>query len=397
MSQSLAILEFIPTPEEFYAEFWNKRPFLVRQAVPKATIAGLIAADELAGLAMEEGPQTRLVETSGDFENWSCRFGPFGEKELTTLAETNWSLLIQNVEQFHPDTSALLACFNFAPRWMIDDIMVSLSAPGGSVGPHMDSYHVFLVQGQGSRRWKVGSSVIASATYMDNPDLKILDTPIQGDEVEVALGDVLYVPPHFAHQGTTLTTALTFSVGFLGPKMSELFGSYSQYLAELETTDQRYIGASLEPDSSGHIISNAVVREVRTRLADHLMSPDFADWLVAFFTEPLAVDFAEEEGEEGLLDKAALANALAQGATIYKPAYVKIAVILDDQGQTILGYCGQTCRIDDTQFAVVKRLIEGESVSLEQHPALQDDHVLELIVELSNFQAIEITSSDCEH
>jgi 50S ribosomal protein L16 3-hydroxylase len=200
MPSSLAILETLPSIAEFYALYWNKRPFLVRDAIDHAVMGGLITPDELAGLSMEETVRARMVSR----DNWTCQFGPFTEEDFNTAGMPPWSLLVQNVEQFHPGTAELLRTFSFAPRWLMDDVMVSFSTSGGGIGGHVDSYHVFLVQGQGLRRWTIGREQVIDEAYIDGLDLKILKDPVDGDTVEVASGDILYVPPHFAHEGTTL-------------------------------------------------------------------------------------------------------------------------------------------------------------------------------------------------
>jgi 50S ribosomal protein L16 3-hydroxylase len=229
MSSSLATLDALPSIVDFYAHYWNKRPFLVRDAIDKTVMDGLIRPDELAGLSMEETARARMVTR----KDWACQFGPFTEEDFNTAGKPPWSLLVQNVEQFHTDTATLLRAFNFAPRWLMDDIMVSFSTKDGTIGGHIDSYHVFLVQGQGSRRWTIGREPVIDEEYIDGLDLKILKYPIDGNTVEVTSGDILYIPPHFAHEGTTLDDALTFSVGFLGPKLSELYDAYGQHLADL--------------------------------------------------------------------------------------------------------------------------------------------------------------------
>jgi len=226
MSSSLATLESLPSVADFYALYWNRKPFLVRDAVDRAAMDRLITPDELAGLSMEETVRSRMVSR----KDWACRFGPFTEDDFATSGQPPWSLLVQNVEQFHPDTADLLRAFSFAPRWLIDDIMVSFSTEGGTIGGHVDSYHVFLVQGQGRRRWTIGHEPVFEEDYIDGLDLKILKEPVEGDVVDVTSGDVLYVPLHFAHEGTTLEDALAFSVGFLGPKLSELYDAYGLYM-----------------------------------------------------------------------------------------------------------------------------------------------------------------------
>jgi 50S ribosomal protein L16 3-hydroxylase len=174
MHNRLVILDAMPSATVFYGRYWNRHPFVVRGAVQEDAMAGLITADELAGLSMEEAAQSRMVTTAGDRHDWSCSFGPFTEGDFKTAGDTDWTLLVENVEQFHPDTADLLRYFSFAPCWLMDDIMVSFSATGGSVGPHLDSYHVFLVQGQGKRRWKVGRQSIADEVYIEGLDLKVL-------------------------------------------------------------------------------------------------------------------------------------------------------------------------------------------------------------------------------
>ena len=265
MPSSLATLDALPSAEDFYAQYWNKQPFLLRGAIDPAVMDGLIAPDELAGLSMEDTVRARMVSRT----DWACKFGPFTEEDFKTADDPPWSLLVQNVEQFHPATAALLRAFDFAPRWLMDDVMASFSTAGGTIGGHVDSYHVFLVQGQGTRRWTIGYEPIVDARFVDGLDLKILRDPVDGNTVEVTSGDVLYVPPHFAHEGTTLDDALTFSVGFLGPKLSELYDAYAQHLAGDDALDCRYEGQRLRADSAGFALSADAVETLRAHLSEN--------------------------------------------------------------------------------------------------------------------------------
>ncbi|HEY9164092.1 MAG TPA: hypothetical protein VIN57_05745, partial [Magnetovibrio sp.] len=132
MSTALVILDAMPSATEFYAHYWNRQPFAVCGAIAAVEMATFISADELAGLAMEEGPQSRMVTTAGAHHDWACSFGPFDEDDFAAAGENDWCLLVQNVDQYHPETARLLRHFNFAPSWLMDDIMVSYSTPGGS-------------------------------------------------------------------------------------------------------------------------------------------------------------------------------------------------------------------------------------------------------------------------
>ncbi len=383
MPSSLATLDALPTAVDFYAHYWNKRPFLVRGAIDQVVMDGLITPDELAGLSMEETAQSRMVAS----EDWACKFGPFSEEDFNIDGNSPWTLLVQNVEQFHPDTAALLRAFNFAPRWLMDDVMVSYSTAGGSIGGHVDSYHVFLVQGQGSRRWTIGHEPIFDEAYIDGLDLKILKDPIDGHTVEVNSGDVLYIPPHFAHQGATLDDALTFSVGFLGPKLSELYSAYALHLANHDALDHRYGGQGLNADSAGFTVSVDAVAALRDHLGHSLNTPAFPEWLAAFFTEPANEEVTHFSERKESLSLAAFKEALQTGVGLIKPDYIKFALIPSSDEGYCLGVNGQTFTINDGALSVVLNLMKEDAVTTSAMPALLD--YLDLLYALYNLQALE--------
>ena len=383
MSTSLAALDALPSIVDFYAHYWNKRPFLVRDAIDQAVMDGLITPDELAGLSMEETAHARMVTR----KDWACQFGPFTEEDFNTAGKPPWSLLVQNVEQFHPDTATLLRAFNFAPRWLMDDIMVSFSTKGGTIGGHIDSYHVFLVQGQGSRRWTIGREPIIDEAYIDGLDLKILKDPIDGNTVEVTSGDILYIPPHFAHEGITLDDALTFSVGFLGPKLSELYGAYGQHLADHDALDHRYVGEGLSADSSGFTLSIDAVEALRNHLGKPLSTPAFSEWLAAFFTGSTSEDIAQYSERDDTLSLAAFTEALQARAGLIKPAHVKFALTPSPKGTYILGFDRETFDTNDAALAVILSLMKEDAVTTNDTPELLDH--LDLLRTLYNHQALE--------
>ena len=399
MSSSLATLDALPSIVDFYALYWNKRPFLVRDAIDKAVMDGLITPEELAGLSMDENARARMVSR----KDWACQHGPFTEEDFTTAGEQPWSLLVQDVEQFHPNTATLLRAFNFAPRWLMDDIMVSFSTTGGTIGGHIDSYHVFLIQGQGVRRWTIGREPVMDEKYIDGLDLKILKDPIDGNRVEVTTGDILYVPPHFAHEGTTLDDALTFSVGFLGPKLSELLDAYGQHLAEHDALDHRYTGKGLSADSSGFLVSTDAVETLRDHFSHALDTPAFSDWLASFFTASTSEDIAQYTERDAPLSLAAFTGALQAKGGLIKPAYVKFALIPSpasssppspppsSSGTYSLGFNGETFDIDDNALAIILSLMKEDAVTTNDTPALRDH--LDLLCTLYNHQSLEFIDS----
>ena len=391
MSSCLATLDALPLIEDFYAHYWNKRPFLVRDAIDQAVMDGLITPNELAGLSMEETARARMVSR----QDWTCQFGPFTEEDFNTAGKPPWSLLVQDVEQFHPDTANLLRAFNFAPRWLMGDVMASFSTTGGTIGGHVDSYHVFLVQGQGARRWTIGREPVIDEAYIEGLDLKILKDPIDGDTVEVTSGDILYIPPHFAHEGTTLDDALTFSVGFLGPKLSELYDAYGVYLADHDALDHRYAGEGLSADSAGFVLATDAVEALRDHLGHALNTPAFSAWLAAFFTGATSEDIAQDSERDDTLSVAAFLDALQATAGLIKPAYVKFALIPSPTpssppssgGTYSLGFNGMTFDIDDDALAVILSLMKEDAVTTNDTPALRDH--LDLLCTLYNHQALE--------
>ena len=344
-----------------------------------------MCSSDLAGLSTEETARARIVS----LKDWGCRFGPFSEQDFNASDASPWSLLVQNVEQFHPDTAALLSGFNFAPRWMMDDIMASFSTQGGTIGAHIDSYHVFLVQGQGKRRWTIGREPVRDEAYRDGLDLKILKDPIDGDTVEVTAGDTLYIPPHFAHEGTTIDDALTFSVGFLGPKLSELYSAYGQYLADYEALDHRYTGEALQPDSAGFMVADNAVEALRDQLIQPLSTPAFSQWLATFFTGSSSDEFAQYTEREDTLSRAAFTKTLQAGTPLIKPPYVKFALTPSPKGGYTLGFDREAFTIDDEALTVVQSLMSETPVSAAASPALLEQ--LDLLCTLYNHQALEFT------
>jgi len=390
MPTSLIRLDAMPSAGDFYAHYWNKRPFVAPGAIAPADMARLISADELAGLAMEEAPRSRLLKSTGEAQDWTCAYGPFDEDDFTAAGETQWSLLVQNVEQFHPNTAELLSHFDFAPRWLLDDIMVGFSTPGGTVGPHFDTYHVFLVQGPGRRRWKISHKEIDDTDYLDGMDFKVLKNGFDGDEIEVICGDVLYVPPKFGHEGTTIEDALTYSVGLLGPKLSELFTGYGQYLAEFEEIDQRYVGDGLDVNSAGFTLSPDAVKGLQEELTQHLNAKSFEVWLVEFFTGSSHEDFGVYTERDELLSADALRQRLSQGARLIKPKYIKFALTTSSTGEVLLGFDGHCFVVDADVLDVLDVLAQEGHVGAADHQRiLNHPATLELLVALYNHEALE--------
>lgn len=223
----------------FMADYWQQRPLLLPGFIPQSSLPEL-PPNDLAGLACDDGCESRLVRPQG------VQQGPCDPEELANMCGP-FSILVQGVDRLVADVNGLKAFFGFIPRWRFADVMVSLSTPGGGVGAHYDLYDVFLVQGQGRRRWRCGRQPLSLAARQaagDRHGHKLLPAIPDAFEVVTNPGDVLYIPPGVAHEGTTLAPvggdadadganfAMTFSVGMRAPERRQLLLAAAAEIAE---------------------------------------------------------------------------------------------------------------------------------------------------------------------
>jgi 50S ribosomal protein L16 3-hydroxylase len=271
--------------DEFLRAHWQKRPLLVRGAIPG--FRGTLDADELAGLACEDGVESRIVRERGGARPWQVTYGPHDERVFRRLPDRGWTLLVQEVNRWVPDAALLLDRFAFVPSVRVDDVMVSFAAPGGSVGPHLDSYDVFLLQGQGERRWRWGSLRTKDARFRKGLELRILERPrFDRDEV-LGPGDMLYLPPGFAHHGVGVTPCMTYSIGFRSPNVGEMWKDFAARSASRgELQPQRLLeDPPLAPAKNPGAIPPALLARARAAVRAIDTSDDAVDrWFAAFGT-----------------------------------------------------------------------------------------------------------------
>ena len=225
--------------EAFLAGYWQKRPLLLPAALPDFLCP--LNGDELAGLACEADTESRLISRSAD--DWKVRHGPFIEADFATLPETGWTLLVQDVEKHLPELASVLADFDFLPRWRLDDLMISYAAPGGTVGPHLDEYDVFLIQGEGRRSWAIDPAP-ENLSLLPDLELKILRAFAEKERFDLDVGDVLYLPPGVAHHGISDSPCITLSAGFRAPAAGDFLRTMANML-EADSPTRRYSDADL--------------------------------------------------------------------------------------------------------------------------------------------------------
>ena len=207
------------SPRRFMAEYWQRKPLLVRQAIPG--FVPPVGRDDLFALAARDDVESRCVIAERDeSQSWSLRRGPFGKRSLPSVRQPGWSLLVQGVDIEHEGVAGLKQALNFIPAARLDDVMISYATDGGGVGPHFDSYDVFLLQAHGRRRWRIGPQ--RDLRLRDDLPLKILSQFKPETEWVLEPGDLLYLPPCYAHDGIAIGECMTWSIGFRAPRQDEL-------------------------------------------------------------------------------------------------------------------------------------------------------------------------------
>ena len=215
--------------ELFMKRHWQKKPLLVRQAI--ANFKPLLDRTELFDLAAREDVQARMViQQPGQTPGWQFKHGPFERRALPALKRPGWTVLLQGVDLHHDAVHELMNKFRFVPDARLDDLMISYATDTGGVGPHFDSYDVFLLQAHGRRQWRIGRQ--KDLSLQPDMPLKILANFEPEDEFVLEPGDMLYLPPRYAHDGIAMGECMTYSIGFRQPNRGELARELLQRLAE---------------------------------------------------------------------------------------------------------------------------------------------------------------------
>ncbi|TYK64746.1 cupin domain-containing protein [Colwellia echini] len=232
------------TQQEFLDKYWQKKPVVLKQGFKN--FVDPIAPDELAGLAMEEAIESRLVHKKDG--KWQADFGPFESYEH--LGNENWSLVVQALDNFSEEAAEIIEAFRFLPHWRLDDLMTSFAMPGGSVGPHKDNYDTFICQGSGKRHWRVGDNGehVEFAAHEALLHVEAFEAII---DVVLEEGDVLYIPPGFPHEGVSLDISMSFSVGFRANSAVSVFSAFADHLIDTEQ------GTQLLTDPNRKVVTNS--------------------------------------------------------------------------------------------------------------------------------------------
>lgn len=367
--------------ETFLSEYWQKKPLLIRNALPN--ISSPVNADTLAGLACEEGVESRIIIQHEAAKVWELKHGPFDEEIFSTLPTSHWTLLVQAVDHWIPAAAKLLDQFTFIPRWRIDDLMMSYASNGGGVGPHYDNYDVFLVQTCGKRKWEVGGFYDENAPLRENLPVTVLR---EFEALETWLlepGDILYVPPGLGHNGIAESdNCVTCSIGFRAPSHSEILREYTDYLGESLSETLRFEDPDLIAQNNTGEISAQTLQKVQNILRKYTEDKEsISDWFGRYITTPKyqQINDLELEATGATYEIEDLNKHFTAGGSLLRNESSRFAYEVKD-GNTVLFVDG-VCFNDLTDVdELIETLCAKIELSNEAFPRTEDN--LNLLLQL---------------
>jgi len=314
------------SPEQFMGRYWHKKPLLVRGAIPAFALSAdqgklldsPISAKDLLKYASHDSVETRLVQSSP----WRLDQGPFSKNAIPSINKSHWTLLLQGMEAHHPAASKVLSWFRFIPDARLDDLMISIAGVGGGVGPHFDSYDVFLIQMSGRRHWKISEQKDLSL----NPQLplKILKNFEAQQEWVLEPGDMLYLPPHVAHDGVALDPGCqTWSVGFRSPSFKELLQEglwrLAESLEDIPALESKFADPKQGATQLAEQLPEELIKQLSSKLKELKLDQidRFLPGITAYLSEPKQA--ALFESPQNPLKPRELKNKLATSVLIPHP------------------------------------------------------------------------------
>ncbi|MFW1920737.1 JmjC domain-containing protein [Acinetobacter geminorum] len=376
MTEPLAVLGGI-TAEQFLAEYWQKKPLLVRNGLPE--IVGLLQPQDVQELALEEHASARLIRQKDKNPNeWHVKSSPLTKGDFQKLPKL-WSILVQAVDHYSFDLSELWKKFPFIPQWRRDDIMVSYAPKGGSVGKHFDFYDVFLVQGHGHRRWQLGQMCDVNTAFVPNQPLKLLpEIDVQFDEV-LAPGDLLYVPPGMAHYGVAEDDCLTFSFGFRMPNVAGMMERISDQFSANTLLQNPVIDIARKKMSQIGEINSTELSYLKDLVLAQLQDSAALDAaIMSYMSEPKYPDNIPEPDE---IEADDLQEILHEG---YEVLLEPASRLLYTESDGILSFWGngEALCIAETFAPKLKAIADGESLAFNSE--FNELEILENVAYLLN-------------
>ena len=363
--------------QTFMEEYWQKKPLLIRQAFPD--FESPITADELAGLACEEEVNSRIVMEKDGEHPWFPIFGPMSDEIYSSMPETHWSLIVNDLEKYLPELSWIIDSFRFIPEWRLDDLMISYAADHGSVGPHIDLYDVFILQGQGKRRWQINSQEVTEENQIKETPLRIQKDFQAEEEWIIEPGDMLYLPPGVSHHGVSLGESLSYSIGFRATSHADLVNEFISHITQNLSPKLTY----QDPDQSIQQHPNEIKQDALERVTEIFKEylqpnhPELQRWFGCFVSDTKASVATEPEEACNSIEE--LKELTGTGTLSRHPA--SRFAFAQNPDNTLLFIDGEDYEVNP-DFA--KSLCKQRQIDLDELLAIADKDELLLMVNLYN-------------
>lgn len=352
---------------QFLKRYWQQKPLYMPQAW--AGFENPLPAEELAGLALEEAFPARIVEQHSK-DKWTVRQGPFNEADFAALEGKTWSLLITDIEKHLPDFMTYVQPFRFIPDWRFDDFMISYAPPGGSVGPHIDDYDVFLIQAQGQRNWALEGHFRHLPQMSDeliaDIDLRLIKDYQPQVNYLCEPGDILYLPPRLGHHGVAQTDCMTWSMGFKAPSFHSMLMGYLDAFADVNE-HKRYTDQALPlQDSPGEITAQQTAQLKRWFISQiNENDEQFSRWAGRFLSQSPLGESLDLDVEEVMRDRLEL-----EPNPFIRFEFMRL------QGRTLLYVAGEEYEVSER---LAKALTAKTVLSIKPDTAQEKDLITQLL------------------
>ena len=373
----------------FLAEYWQKKPLLIKN--PWTSWHNPLGPDELAGLACEAGVEARLIKQSR--KSLAAENGPFPESRFSKLGKQPWTLLVQAVDHHVHHVAALIEPFRFIPNWRIDDVMVSYATDGGGVGPHFDQYDVFLIQGLGQRRWQIGALCDEATALLPHDDLRLLANFEATDEWILEPGDILYLPPRFAHNGVAVgDDCMTYSIGFRAPSRAELLGNWCDDLLEELADDDRFADPGLAAQENPGEISASALAGLHALITEKLGDQAaFARWFGRYTSTRKYPDIDWHPDEP--LASNELRDYLSQGVPLIRNPASRFSFVRGAEGAVLLFVDGECFDCGAEVATLAEQLCAQDRIAVDAK-LVKSDAAMGLIATLFNQGSVAFEAED---
>ncbi|MDR9828909.1 cupin domain-containing protein [Vibrio sp. FNV 38] len=344
--------------QEFLATYWQKKPTIIKGGF--ANFQDPLSPEELAGLTMEEEVDSRFVSNLND--EWVAEHGPFNDEKFAALTESNWSFIVQAANHWHEEAAQLVKPFKSMPQWLFDDLMISYSVKDGGVGPHIDQYDVFIIQGMGKRHWRVGAKDVGQykETCRHSALRQIESFEAEIDQV-LEPGDILYIPPGFPHDGYALEPSMSYSVGFRSPKEQELISNFADYILANDYGDVHLHKPELSTQESHGAITESdltsLTQMLRSQLDNPLIIKDFMGEMLSQSRHHLNIVKPEPEWTQE-----ELAQYLGNGGELFKVSGLRALHHADDPSMLYVN--GETINFPEELGSLVTALSNSTAIQL---------------------------------